>query len=168
MRHLFQTYFLLMLLPSLALAAPPPSHPQACARSYCVEVLATYPDYPNVITTRSDREGQDGLVIDMGRGFFVAFSAKSIVSSMEPFKTDELVWIRSGKQARSWTCLECSATGKRQAVLGIALAGIPDSYIPTLNAVDVCIWPFDRSRTGYADGRSMSLGNRVCIRGRLP
>ena len=169
MKHRLQALVLLLLFAAMALAAPPPSYPQACAPTYCVEVIATTPDRPRQISVKSDYlSGKQTLVVDMGRKFMVAFSSKNVDTRLATAKEQEARWNRAGSKATAWACLRCGASKGRDAVLGIALTGIPEDYDLTLYGIDVCFWPLDMSLAGYGDGRTMGLGDKVCIRGHAP
>ncbi len=47
--------------------------------------------------------------------------------------------------------------------MGIAMTGIPESYGNDLSGISVCFWPLDRSSAGHGDGRTLRLGEKVCI-----
>src|SRR3546814_6545314 len=78
-------YFLALLLsiPTFAAGAPPVEYPQACAPTYCVQIIATHPDQPQkFVIQHNAKMGTATMTVDMGRGFFVAFSSKYVESRL--------------------------------------------------------------------------------------
>lgn len=158
----------LLIFPSFAVGSPPVEFPQACAPTFCVQVVATYPDQPGTFVTQHNAKTEAAtMTVDMGRGFFVAFSSKYVESRLSHAPTENQ-WERRAHSAKAWTCLRCGATKGKDEVLGVALSGIPQSYGNDQFGLSVCVWPLDRSAAGYGDGKSMRLGDKVCIRSRAP
>jgi hypothetical protein len=159
---------LLLSLAAFAAGPPPAQFPQACAPTYCVQVIATYPDAPRTIETKYDVSAETtSMTVRMGRGFVVAFSSKFADTRLSHAPSENL-WNRQGNTASAWTCLRCGSAKGKDAVLGVALRGIPSSYDDLLSGLDVCVWPLDRSAAGYGDGRTMRLGEKSCIRAHAP
>jgi hypothetical protein len=168
MKHFSYVPALLLSFSAFAAGPPPVRIPQACAPTYCVEVIATHPDRPQTITTRYDVSAETAtMTVDMGRGFVVAFSSKYADLRLSHTSTENL-WSRLGDGASAWTCLRCGSSRGNDAVLGIALRGIPSSYDSSLYGLDVCVWPLDRSAAGYGDGTTMQLGKKTCVRAHAP
>jgi hypothetical protein len=159
---------LLLSFAAFAAGPPPVQFPQACAPTYCVAIVATYPDLPQTIATRYDVSAETAsMTVHMGGKFVVAFSSKFVDARLSHPPTENL-WNRHGNIASAWTCLRCGSAKGKDAVLGIALRGIPSSYGVSLSGLDVCVWSLDRSAAGYGDGRTMRLGERSCIRAPAP
>ena len=158
-------YLLALLLsaPAFAAGPPPVDYPQACAPTYCVQVTGTVPDQPKEFVIQHDaRTGAATMIVDMGRGFFVAFSSQYVELRLN-HTSNENRWTHRDDNASAWTCLKCGTTRGKDEVLGIVLRGIPPSYHFDHLGLSVCVWPLDMSAAGYGDGRSMRLDEKICI-----
>ncbi len=156
-------------LPASAAAAPPVQRPIACAPSYCVDVIATAPDRVSTVTTKSSvLVGTSTMTLEMGRGFVVAFSSRYLDRRVGHVTPDENIWRLDGNFAKSWGCLRCGNAGGKDAVIGVAVTGIPANYDIALYGLEVCYWPLDMSTAGYGDGKSLRLGQKTCIRATAP
>lgn len=151
------------VLPVVVSAAPPVSAPQACAPTYCFEVIATLPDRPMAIRIESTvPKDASTATVEMGRGFSIAFHSR-YVEWKERGVLPPAVWRRPGKgKADARSCLKCGSPGWNE-VIGIAMTGIPESYGNDLSGISVCFWPLDLSSAGYGDGRRLRLGQKICI-----
>src|SRR3546814_11312254 len=88
-------YFLALLLsiPTFAAGAPPVEYPQACAPTYCVQIMATHPDQPQkFVIQHNAKTGTATMNIDMDRGFFVAFTSKGSVRGKVCYSTINTRW----------------------------------------------------------------------------
>lgn len=163
-------YLLALLLnaPALAAGPPPVEYPQACAPTYCVQITATTPDQPKEFVIQHDaRTGAATMTVDMGRGFFVAFSSKYVESRLS-HTSSENRWIQRDDSASTWRCLKCGTIRGKDEVLGVVLRGIPPSYDFSNLGLSVCVWPLDMAAAGYGDGRSMRLDEKICISANAP
>jgi len=159
---------LLASIPVSVAGAPPVSYPQACAPTYCVQIIATVPDQPqNFIIRHNATANTSTMTVDMGRGFFIAFSSRPSQVRMS-HALGESQWRFSGQSASAWRCLRCDGLRRGSEVLGIAMTGIPSGYDSQQLGLSVCTWPLDMSAAGYGDGRSMGLGEKVCISAHAP
>lgn len=151
----------------VAAGPPPADFPQACAPSYCVQVLPTYLNIPGRVTVNARATvGDETLTMELGNGLAVAFHARYVEGRLKHGST-EARWQRTGSKATAWTCLRCGAVRGKDAVLGIAVTGISSSYDAELSGLSVCFWPLDMSAAGYGNGTTMRLGERICIDGKL-
>ena len=167
MKHSGYLLALLLSIPASAAGAPPVEFPQACAPTYCVQIIATVPDRPQTFVIRHNaKTGTATMTVDMGRGFFVAFSSKYVESRLS-HAPSEYRWEHRDDSASAWRCLRCGATKGKDEVLGITLRGIPSSYDFNSLGVSVCVWALDMSAAGYRDGRSM-VGEKACVRANAP
>src|SRR3546814_4522471 len=70
MKHFGYLLALLLSIPTFAAGAPPVEYPQACAPTYCVQIIATHPDQPQkFVIQHNAKMGTATMTVDMGRGF---------------------------------------------------------------------------------------------------
>src|SRR3546814_5345027 len=62
-------YFLALLLsiPTFAAGAPPVEYPQACAPTYCVQIIATHPDQPQKFVIQHTAKMGTATMTEIGR-----------------------------------------------------------------------------------------------------
>ena len=150
-------------LVTAASAAPPVSVPQACAPTYCIEVIATAPDRPLAIRVESTVPADASTTrVDMGRGFSIAFRSQYVEWKTGGTKLSAPRWTLGKGKANAAACLKCGEPGWNE-VMGIAMTGIPESYGDDLSGISVCFWPLDRSSAGRGEGRTLRLGEKVCV-----
>src|SRR3546814_18338028 len=83
MKHFGYLLALLLSIPTFAAGAPPVEYPQACAPTYCVQIIATHPDQPQKFVLQHNAKlGPATKNVDMGSGFFVAFTSKYVHSRL--------------------------------------------------------------------------------------
>lgn len=156
---------LIVALSGEAHAAPPVSVPQACAPTYCIEVIATAPDRPVAIRVESTVPADASVTtVEMGRGFSIAFHSRYVEWKAPGVGLPSARWKPGNASASAAACLKCGALGWNE-VIGIAMVGIPERYSDDLSNISVCFWPLDRSAAGRGDGRTMRLGEKVCVSG---
>lgn len=154
---------LIFALPCAAFAAPPVSVPQACAPTYCIEVIATTPDRPVAIRVESAVPADASTTtVDMGRGFTIAFHSRYVEWKPGAAGLPAVRWKPGKATASAAACLKCGAPGWNE-VIGIAMAGIPERYGDDLSGISVCFWPLDRSSAGRGGGKTLRLGEKVCV-----
>jgi len=151
---------------SFSAGPPPVSHPWACADSYCVEVIPPSPYFPYQIETTTELEGhRSSLIVKLRNGGAVAFRSSMVERQKGGSKPFVPTWTYAEKISTASACLTCAEPNRRQdVVLGIAVAGLPLVLSKHLsNSMDVCYWPLDMASAGYGSGRSMALGDKVCV-----
>src|SRR3546814_7486473 len=112
--------------------------------TYCVHIIATHPDQPQkFVIQHNAKMGTATMTVDMGRGFFVAFSSKYVESRLIHAPSENR-WDHRDDSATAWSCLRCGAKRGKDKVLGVALRGIPSSYDFNSLGLSVCIWPLDK------------------------
>src|SRR3546814_3887392 len=115
MKHFGYLLALLLSIPTFAAGAPPVEYPQACAPTYCVQIIATHPDQPQkFVIQHNAKMGTATMTVDMGRGFFVAFSSKYVESRLIPAPSENR-WDHRDDSATAWRCLRCGAKRGRSA-----------------------------------------------------
>src|SRR3546814_5031573 len=83
MKHFGYLLALLLSIPTFAAGAPPVEYPQACAPTYCVQIIATHPDQPQkFVIQHTAKMGTATMTVELGRGFFVAFNSKHVDSRL--------------------------------------------------------------------------------------
>ncbi|WP_285309975.1 hypothetical protein [Stenotrophomonas maltophilia] len=168
MRSASSVVILAASLPAAASAAPPVSVPQACAPTYCIEVGATLPDRPVTIRVESTVPADASTTtVDMGRGFSIGFHSRYVEWKAGRMGLPPARWTPGKAKASAAACLKCGAPGWNE-VMGIAMTGIPEDYGNDLSGISVCFWPLDRSPAGHGDGRTLRLGEKVCIADPVP
>ena len=156
---------LAVALPGAASAAPPAPVPVACAPTYCIEVIATTPDRPVAVRVESTVPADASTTtVDMGRGFSIAFHSRYVEWKAGAAGQPAARWKpgKSKASASAAACLKCGAPGWNE-VIGIAMTGIPERYGDDLSGINVCFWPLDLSAAGRGDGRTLRLGEQVCV-----
>jgi len=146
--------------------APPVSRPQACAASYCVEVLPQVPHLPYQIETSTDLRGYTSrLIVKLEGGAAVAFQVRVVERRQAGMSSSPPTWKYEGDYGIASACLTCMEPNRRRdEVLGIAVTGIPHVRSKQLtDGMTVCYWSLDMSAVGYGTGRSMALGSKVCV-----
>ena len=146
--------------------APPVSRPQACAASFCVEVIPQVPHLPYQIETTTDLEGYASrLIVRLKGGGAVAFHARVVERRQAGVSSSPPIWKYEGGYGIASACLTCMEPNRRRdEVLGIAVTGTPHVRSKHLtDGMEVCYWSLDMSAAGYGTGRSMSLGSKVCV-----
>lgn len=167
-RLAFSAVFLVAALAADASAAPPVSVPQACAPTYCVEVIATMPDRPMTIRVESTVPADASTTtVDLGRGFSIAFHSRYVEWKAGEMSLPPARWKPGKARASAAACLKCGAPGWNE-VIGIAMTGVPESYGDDLSGISVCFWPLDRSSAGHGDGQTLRLGAKVCVADPVP
>ena len=154
---------LTVALPGAASATPPVSVPQACAPTYCIEIIATTPDRPVAIRVESTVPADvSTTTVDMGRGFSIAFHSRYVEWKAGAVGRPAVRWKPGKASVSAAACLKCGAPGWNEAI-GIAMTGIPESYGEDFSRISVCFWPLDRSSAGHGDGTILRLGEKVCV-----
>lgn len=151
---------------ALAGGPPPVSRPQACAATYCVEVVPQAPYFPYQVETMTDLEKHTSrMVVRLRHGGAVAFQSRLVDRQPTDAPTIAPVWRYEGDLGISSACLTCTEPSrKKDQVLGVAITGIPLVRSKHLSdAMDVCYWPLNMASAGHGTGQGMTLGRKVCI-----
>src|SRR3546814_16099929 len=118
MKHYGYLLALLLSIPTFAAGAPPVEYPQACAPTYCVQIIATHPDQPQkFVIQHNAKMGTATMTVDMGRGFFVAFNSKYVESRLI-HATSEKRRDQRDDSATAWSYLRCGATRGKDEMPG--------------------------------------------------
>lgn len=159
---------LLMVIPLAQVsAAPPVRYPQACARTFCVEVIPLAPYSPQVFTTSSSFEdGTSTLIVDLGEGLIVAFYSKYVSG---PDISQIMLaprWRVESDTASATGCLVCEEVGNPNLeVINITVKPLVPSVAENfLKGSDICYWPLQMDSVGYGDGKHLSIGDKVCVK----
>lgn len=152
----------------LVRASPPPParYPQACARTFCVEIIPQSP-YELRSFSASSQFGHspNSLVAQLSGGAVVAFYAVSVRGTSFPAGMEVPKWDMRSHITSSAACLVCTRTNESWLeVIGIGVAGLPpESKAEFLRGSDVCYWPLRMDAAGYGSGQ-MKLGEKVCAK----
>jgi hypothetical protein len=148
-------------------AGPPPVRmPQVCSRLYCVEVIPRAPHVPvKFDTSYTFGSGEALTSVELQGGVFVAFRAQYEPKSSTQVQSTRPRWHYQGRTAFASACLNCdSDTDEVRSFIGIALTPVPQEWRNKISAsADVCFWRLDMSAAGRGDGRSISIGEKVCV-----
>lgn len=171
MRRTFSVFFattisILSIDSSPASGPPPVSRPQACAATYCVEVISQEPYNPYQVEVVTDMEGRTSrLMLKLRGGGVVAFQSRLIERPHiggVPYVPN---WKYEGRLAIASACLTCAEPGRKlDVVLGTAVSGV--SFVQSRNlteSMEVCYWPLNFASAGYRTNSGLLLGDRVCI-----
>ena len=162
------TALCLMILPLFQVsAAPPVPQPQACARTFCVEIIPQSPYSPHVINISSSLDDwTNTLTVDLGNGLFIAFHSKYAIGSNVSQSLRVPKWHFDAGTASAVGCLVCGKVGDRGLeVIGIAVKPLSPSMAKDfLKGSDVCYWPLQLESAGYGDGKHLSIGDKVCVK----
>lgn len=151
---------------SLAGGPPPVSRPQACAASYCVEVIPQVPYLPYQIETATDLETHTSrLLVKLKNGGAVAFQSRLVDRQQIDVNSFPPIWKYEGNFGIVFTCLTCTEPNRnKDQVLGIAVTGIPLVRSKHLaDAMEVCYWPLNMASAGHGTGHSLALGPKRCV-----
>ncbi len=145
---------------------PPVSRPQACAATYCVEVVPQDPYLPYQVETMTDLEKHTSrVVVKLRHGGAVAFQSRLVERQGADTRSIFPVWKYEGDLGISSACLTCTEPNRnKDQVLGVAITGISLVRSKHLSdAMEVCYWPLNMASAGHGTGHSMTLGHKVCV-----